>query len=188
MRRAILVNGVPASGKSTVSASLSRSLGLPVLALDTVKEALFDELGDGGGDREFGRALGRASIGAIWGLVGAFPPDAVVIVDAWLRLPPHDALLAGLQRAGIGAWAEIWCHADPALIMARYAGRVRHPGHPPPEAYADELGRLAGIARPTGLAPCLEFDTADLGPEPLAAVAAWVRGWLARPGTVITGG
>jgi glucokinase len=63
-RAAILVNGVPASGKSTVSRTISAALAVPLLALDTVKEALFAELGTG--DRLHNRRFGRASYGAIW--------------------------------------------------------------------------------------------------------------------------
>ena len=61
MTRAVLVNGVPATGKSSIARAVGARLELPVLSLDSIKEALFDELGDADGDREFGRARGRAS-------------------------------------------------------------------------------------------------------------------------------
>ena len=131
MTRAVLVNGVPATGKSSIARAVGARLELPVLSLDSIKEALFDELGDADGDREFGRALGRASMQAIWSVVAGFPPTAAVVIEAWFRLPPHDAVVEGLRRAGIERWAEIWCHASVDVLVARYAARTRHPGHPP---------------------------------------------------------
>ena len=41
----ILVAGVPASGKSTMAAELSRRLNLPLLSKDTIKETLYDTVG-----------------------------------------------------------------------------------------------------------------------------------------------
>ena len=182
MKRAVLVNGVPASGKTTVARGIGERLGVPVLALDAVKEVLFDELGHRDAEREWGRTLNRASIGAIWSLLAGFPPDAVVVVEAWFRLPPHDVVLAGLARGGIGRWAEVWCHASPEVLVARYRARARHPGHPAPEDYVDELARLATIATPIGTAPWLDVDTTDPDRVDLDAVAAWARTALDLPG------
>ena len=43
----LVVSGAPATGKSTVSNVLSRGLGVPVLSLDVIKEAMADSLGLG---------------------------------------------------------------------------------------------------------------------------------------------
>ena len=50
MRALVVVTGAVASGKTTVAVPLARALGLPLLAKDTVKEALFDSLGTGDPD------------------------------------------------------------------------------------------------------------------------------------------
>src|SRR4051794_7589737 len=104
MKTAVLVNGVPASGKTTIARGIGARLVLPVLELDAVKEVLFEELGDRGADREWGRVLGRISIRAIWALLRGFPPGSTAVVEAWFRRPPHDALLEGLREAGIDRW------------------------------------------------------------------------------------
>lgn len=175
MTRAVLVNGVPATGKTNIAKGLGKRLHAPVLTLDAVKEVLFEELGHRDADREWGRVLGRASIRSIWALVAGFPQDSLVVVEAWFRLPPHDPVLAGLARARIDRWVEVWCHADPDVLGARYAARTRAPGHPAPEDYVEELRALAAKARPMALAPVLEVDTTDFATVDPAAIARWVE-------------
>jgi glucokinase len=180
MRRAVLVNGIPATGKTSIARAIGERLHLPVLSLDTVKEALFEELGTEDGDREYGRALGRASMLAIWSVIAAFPSDAAVVVEAWYRKPPHDVVLRGLERAGIDRWVEVWCHASPEILAARYAARTRHPGHPP-ASYARELAELALVVAPMALGEVLSVDTSDFASVDLDAIARWAGEQLDIP-------
>ncbi len=175
MTHAVLINGVPATGKTTIARAIGAHLGAPVLELDTVKEVLFDVLGHRDADRAWGRVLGTASIEVIWALLAGFPATSTVVVEAWLRSPPHDAILHGLERAGVDRWVEVWCHTDPDVLVARYATRTRHPGHPAPEDYVDELRQLISRARPIALAPCLEVDTTDFATLDLDAVVRWIE-------------
>ena len=55
----VLVNGAPASGKTTLSRRLAGDLGLPLLAKDAIKEVLYDTLG--APDRARSRELGGAT-------------------------------------------------------------------------------------------------------------------------------
>ena len=137
MRRAILVNGIPASGKTGVSRAVADATGWPLLILDTVKEPFFDHLGTG--DRAWNRALGRASSQAIWSVVADWPDPVGVVVDAWFGFEPREILEAHLARARIGATVEVWCHAPaevivealprPARLAASRPSRRRvHPG------------------------------------------------------------
>jgi glucokinase len=174
MTRAVLVNGVPASGKTTVARGIGARLGLPVLGLDAVKEVLFEELGHRDADRAWGRALNRASIRSIWALVEGFPPGSIVVIDAWFRLPPHDIVLRDLEGAGVDRWVEVWCQAAPGTLVARYRARVRHEGHPSPEDYVAELDELARVATPMALSPVLAVDTTDPVSIDHDAIARWV--------------
>ncbi len=169
-RTAILVNGVPASGKSTVSRMVSAALDVPLLALDTVKEALFAELGTG--DRLHNRRFGRASYGAIWALVGEFPQQAVVVVDAWFGFQPLALLQAHLERAQVTRVIEVWCHAPAEVIAQRYADRARqrHEGHLGLD-YVPELRLLAAKAEPLGIGPVISVDTS----RPLDAESVMVE-------------
>ena len=167
MRRAILVNGIPASGKSTVARNLSTALDLPLFGLDTVKEALFGEFGIG--DRQHNRKLGRAGYDVIWALVGAFPPACTVIVDAWFGFQSVDLLRHHLARARVNRVCELWCHAAPDIVAEHYLKRCgeRHEGYLGPE-YAPELRALAGQAEPLALATVIDVNTTHpVAVEPL---------------------
>lgn len=158
MKRAVLVNGVPASGKSTVARAISAHFGWPLLGLDTIKEPFFEHVGVG--DREYNRKLGRASYAAIFNLIADFPSGSTAVVDAWFGFQPAEVLTDHLKRAGIDHAVEIWCRAGPAQVAERYAARVgnRATGHPGLE-YLPELLALSQRARPLGLFPLLEVDT-----------------------------
>jgi glucokinase len=175
VKRAILVNGLPASGKSTVARAISHTRDWPLLTLDTVKEAFFAHLGTG--DREYNRQLGKASYRAIFALAGDFPDGATVVVDAWFGFQPLDVLQDHLARAGINQAAEIWCHAPGEVLGERYRARIeqRHSGHLG-ASYIPELVELAKRAQPLGKFPLFEVDTTR--PLDMAALAAWLNAEL----------
>ncbi|TPJ44001.1 ROK family protein [Mesorhizobium sp. B2-5-4] len=175
-RRAVLVNGIPASGKSTVSRGIADRMGWPLLALDTVKNPFLEVLG--GADRQFNRTLGRASYQAIWSLVGDAPAGSTFIVDAWFGFQPRQVLEDHLRKAGVEHTVEIWCHAPGEVLAERYGARLgqRLPGHPG-AAYIPELVELAKRAEPLRRGPLFEVDTTQ--PIDFDAIAAWLRATLA---------
>jgi glucokinase len=177
-RRAVLVNGVPASGKSQVARALSAVTGWHVLALDTVKTPFLAELAPV--DRLQNRTLGRASYAALFDLIADMPPGSTAIIDAWFGFQPPDLLEAHLARAGVADTLEIWCTAPPDTVGARYAARAgtRPAGHPGLE-YVPELVALARRAAPNGRGPVLTVDTTV--PADAAAIAAWIaQAWPDR--------
>jgi hypothetical protein len=89
----VVVSGPPASGKSTVAPALARQLGLPLVAKDTIKDALVSVLPVP--DVEASRQLGRGAVAAMLAVAAESPIGAViesnlyrsVAVDSLGRLP-----------------------------------------------------------------------------------------------------
>ncbi len=158
MKKIVLVNGVPASGKSSVARVLADARSWPILALDTIKEPFFDHLGIG--DREFNRKLGRASYKAMFSIVRDAPDGMTFILDAWFGFQTREVLENHLVHAGVGTTAEVWCHAPPQVLVERYRERLhrRHAGHPG-EAFLPELEALARRAEPVRRAAIFDVDT-----------------------------
>lgn len=180
-RRAVLVNGVPASGKSSVAHALASATGWPVLTLDTIKNPFLAELAPV--DRIGNRTLGRASYAAIFDLIAGMQPGSTTIIDAWFGFQPPEVLEAHLARAGITETLELWCSAPPETIGARYAARVdtRPAGHPGME-YVPELIALATRATPNRRGPVLSVDTDS--PVDVAAILGWIgQHWPRTPRT-----
>ena len=172
MKRLILVNGVPASGKSTVARAIANQGAWPLLALDTVKEALFAHLGTG--DRDYNRLLGRASYQAMFELAADFPDGVTVVMDAWFGFQPDEALASHVRRVGEPQVLQVWCHAPPAEIGRRYAERVagRSGGHLGLD-YVPELIALAKRAAPLKDYPA--YETGTMRPFDIDGFIGWLK-------------
>ena len=172
-KQLVMVNGVPASGKSSVSHALSRHTGWPVLALDTIKNPFLELMEEV--DRAFNRVLGRASYKSIFSVIEEAPPGSTFIVDAWFGFQPVEVLREHIAVAGITEVLEIWCHAAPEIVGERYSKRLerRLPGHPG-ASYVPELIELSRRAEPCGIGPVLNVDTAL--PVDMETVVAWLDG------------
>jgi predicted kinase len=155
----LVVTGPPGAGKTTLAAPLAARLRLPLIAKDTIKEAL--------GDAtpvvtvEESRRLGQACFAVMYALTSE---QLKVGVGAVLETP----LLRGVSEPGLGRLmagsqaAIVHCHADPATLLARYEARAtsgeRHPVHV-------DAARLAEAE----LWPLSRYDPLDL-PGPVLMV------------------
>jgi len=159
-KQVVLVNGIPASGKSTLTQAISSRLNLPVLTLDAVKEPFMSSFAPV--DRQRNRQLGCAAYQAIWKIVGQAPAGCVYLIDAWFGFQPKSVLEQGLATAGAGRALELWLDISPDEAVSRYQARLsnRMPGHPGAE-YLPELRRLAEQAQPMAVGPVLRMDAAD---------------------------
>ena len=167
VRRFVVVSGPPASGKSTLAPALARGLGLPLVAKDTIKDALMSVIAVP--DVEASRRVGRGAVAAMLA-VAADSPIGAVIESNFYRSLAIEAL-----GALPGAVVEVFCLCDQAVARARHEGRAgsRHAGHfdaarPVEELWNDE------VAQPVaGGWPVLEVDTNR--PVDVAKVLAFVR-------------
>lgn len=175
----VLVNGVPASGKSTVARLLSEHFALPILTIDDIKEpfmAQFDHI-----DRPFNRRLGCAAYEVIWSIVADSPAQCVFIIDAWFGFQPKETLEEYLRQAGITRVIEIWNQIPGELAVARYGQRleVRRRGHPG-EEYLPELLKLADNAQPMALGEV--FTVNQTKPLDTLTLLRWLAGHLENKG------
>ena len=164
----VVVSGPPASGKTTLARALGLALGLPVIAKDTIKEALMTVLPVP--DVPASRLVGRASVAAL--LAVAAESGGAVLESVWHRSYALDDL-----RRLPGEVVEVFCRCDRQVAAERYARRAssRAAGHFDAERVIDDLWNDE-VARPVGGGwPVLQIDTGtpvDLEPLVTAILAA----------------
>jgi predicted kinase len=118
----VVVSGAPGTGKSTIAAALAADLRWPLLALDTIKEALADLLGLG--DEDWSFRLGDAAAEVVFRLCAQFP---AAVAEGWWRRDRRDRALDEFAGA-----VEVFCYCDPQLAASRIGSRLntgRHPIH-----------------------------------------------------------
>jgi predicted kinase len=162
----VVVSGPPASGKTTLARAIAPAVGLPLIAKDTIKEALMAVLPVP--DVAASRVVGRASVAAL--LAVAAQSGGAVLESVWHRSYAADDL-----RRLPGNVVEVFCRCDPRIAARRYALRAdsREAGHFDAERMTGEL-RNDEVARPVaGGWPVIEVDTAQ--PVDVEALTAAIR-------------
>jgi predicted kinase len=157
----VLVSGPPGSGKSTLARDLAPRIGLPLLAKDTLKQALMDALDVP--DVEASRRIGRAAVDGLLAL--AADSGGAVLECPWHR--DRAPVLAALP----GWVVEIFCRVDKETALRRYGERAaeRHPGHFDGERTEEEIWSDVVTEPVAGGWPVLEVDTsAPVDPERLS--------------------
>jgi predicted kinase len=168
-RTYVVISGSPGSGKTTLARQVAQTLGLPLIAKDTIKEALMTVIDVP--DVDASRKLGKAAVAALYAV--AAEAGHGVLESAWHR---HQAVndLAALP----GAVVEVFCRCDQDLAHARYVSRsaTRVAGHfdgdrLPAELWNEDVGEPVA-----GGWPVIEVDTST--PVDLEALIARVEGAL----------
>ena len=172
--RFVVVSGPPASGKSTLAPVLARELGLPLIAKDTIKDALMSVLAVP--DVETSRQVGRAAVAAALALAAESPVGAVIESNFYRSIATE-----ALGRLP-GALVEVFCRCDREVARSRYQARAgtRHGGHFDRVRSVDELWNDEVAEPVAGGWPLLEVDTTTR--VDVAEVLGFVRGALNRSG------
>ena len=187
----ILVNGLPATGKTTLAQRLATDLRLPLLAKDAIKETLFDTLG--WSDRAWSRRLGAATIALLYTLLEEQLRAGRPCVVECNFVPDRDTRRwRDLAQTYPFTPFQILCVSDGPTLYARYCDRARsderHPGHVETlnlEEHRELL--LGGRIEPLDICGVLyELDTTDFAAIDYAglhaAIAAAGGDDLAQPG------
>ena len=122
----LIVNGHPATGKTTLAQFLSRRLTLPLLSKDYVKETLGDHLGIA--SYEDSVRLGLAAIETIFTLAEAWLRSGLsVILESPIRAGIEDPRIARLESECPCTATQIVLTADSIILIDRYRRRSRGP-------------------------------------------------------------
>ena len=194
----IILAGMPATGKSTVAASLSTAFGYPILEKDNIKEGLFDTLGFENYAQK--RALDHAANDVLLRVLEAMlKADNSLIVDNNFDTASAEKLCAILETYQPNC-VTVFLSGDPQVLYERYAERdnlhKRHLGHvlqdhyPPregdslyytmtPEEF-DEKFFKRGMAQFNCPGERIDLDMTDFGKVSLDALCAQVKTLLEK--------
>jgi cytidylate kinase len=170
----IIVNGMPGTGKTTLSRKLARDLSLPLIGKDDIKELLFDRLGSD--NREWSKLLGQATSQFLFDLIDSLlsTDKQFMVENAFWYSFAHDEIAERLDRHAKQC-LEIYCKTDRDERVRRFIARnesgERHPGHIDAEQYTTiESIEWESRYQPLGLGTCIEVDTTSFDDRAYAAL------------------
>lgn len=137
----VVVSGPPASGKSTLAPQVAASLGLPLVAKDTIKDALMSVLD--APNAEASRQLGRAAVQAMLAVAEQSPIGAVIESNFYRCVATAELLRLP------GYLVEVFCRCTEEVAWERYRGRAgtRHAGHFDHERTRTSFGTTRSLRR-----------------------------------------
>ncbi|CAM2808137.1 AAA family ATPase [Vibrio mytili] len=153
----ILVNGVPASGKSSVACNIARYFNITYLSIDTIKEPFMATVENY--NRTINRELGKAAYQVIWDIIKQAPQNHIFVVDAWFGFQPKESLIHYLYEAQVDTVIEVWNQISGTTVAKRYEERIPHRSdkHPKHE-YLPELAALADRAEPMSIGSVIRLE------------------------------
>ena len=115
----IVISGPPCAGKTTLAKRLGERFALPVLGKDMLKELLFYTLG--WQDREWSRALGRASIELLFQFVETqLTARRSCIVESNFHADLDGPRFLTLRERNVFVAMNVNCFADGNVLLARF--------------------------------------------------------------------
>ena len=149
----VVVSGPPGSGKTTTATVLARRLELPLVAKDTIKDALMSAVPVA--DVDESRLLGRAAVTAMLAVAADSPIGAVLDCNFH-----RSAALNDLRRLP-GRVVEVFCRCEQDRAWERFQARAadRHAGHFDAARSIDDLYHDDVTEPVAGGWPVVQLDT-----------------------------
>ena len=175
----IIVNGLPATGKTFLAAELSNLLNLPCLHKDVIKEFVFDLLTTN--DRNWSRQVGMASMDFLHAITeAAIENDVSMIVESAFYKEISEKKFYKVFSSGKVNCIEIYCKTSSEVRRKRFIERnesgSRHQGHLDSTNYTkeDEKVLLERYA-PLRVGILIEVDTTDFSSVDPSSIAKQVK-------------
>ena len=169
----IIVNGLPASGKSTLADTLSKKFSIPVFKKDDFKGLLSDS----GGlvDYESSKIFGGVSFSILYFIAKRCleSKGSLIIEGNFSPSKENKSFIAWLKKRRMNV-VEVLCFAKGEILIDRFAKRKRHPIHHTVQASFYEEKLSAGKIPPLRAGRCFELDTSDFSKIPYKRLLAFV--------------
>lgn len=163
---AVIVTGLPCTGKTTIAAALRKALRLPTSSKDQFKEVMFDTLG--WDDRSWSKRLDAPCIELLFKfLENQIDAAKGCIIEHWFDAERDMARLVDMEREKSMHIIQVLCFSQGPILFERFKARAesghRHPGHCDRHTYTEhEPILLSGrMKRLPTKGPLVEVDTSD---------------------------
>ncbi len=128
----IVISGLPCTGKTALGTRIAQQFWLPFFSKDGFKERLFDDLG--WSDRAWSKKLSLVSYKLLFYVLETqLEVGHSCIIEGNFDPVVHAQTLNILQQQYKFELFQIYCHAQPEVLLerfrARWASGLRHPGH-----------------------------------------------------------
>ena len=170
----VIFSGLPGSGKSTLASQIAPALGLVLLDKDDFLNALFET--HGVGDAEWRMKVSREADAQFADAARRVSGACLV---SWWRHPSAGSSTSGTPTEWLTDLphpvAEVHCHCDREVALARFRERRRHAGHLDAQrttaSLRDQFSAL--VAAPLGCGPVVTVRTDE--PIVVAELATRLR-------------
>lgn len=128
----VIFTGLPGTGKTSISQHISRSLSLPLMSRDTIKEIMYDQIGIG--DKAWSGKLSRATFGIMEYMIEEqLRAGHGLILESNYMSNLASPYFTALQQRYAFRCVQVVCQTEPDVLTERAHKRgltdTRHPGH-----------------------------------------------------------
>jgi predicted kinase len=129
----ILVSGLPATGKTTISKRISEEFKLPLAGADAIKEVMWDSLGHKF-NFEFSDKLGKAAFELLFYFIEASLLKGMsLVVEAHFHPEKNNQRFNDLKKKYGAKLLQVYCDCDTEVLQNRFKERMKtdayHAGH-----------------------------------------------------------